>query len=1004
MKKFMKPFVPVVLLLTLFSTVTNAQTSTTPRVDYTVTASPANVVKPVDSNAKANLSIQFNPSGSVSTADREPVDVVFVFDKSGSMDEGKKNLAKYSSAKNAMYSAIEYFKENGHPNDQFAFVPFSDTIEENFQVNFGKGSSHLNQIKSKVEEVPALGGTNYTVAINRANTLIENPLKNVNYVPNKSKHIIFLTDGIPTFSVKNHLVKHNIIDREKESIFWGYSWRWKYFYTNRFKEEVLPVYYSSTGNPLLGNVTWKEEIIDPAYGIAHSDATIMDSNPKRKLNELTFERFNQLIKSHTIEQVENLKKKDIRLHAIGFGDKQEELDYDYLQQLASVAGGSSIKASTSNVNSVFQQIAEAISAPSISTDVEIDVSKFNGKVLLGPNSGATQEGNKISVRQVFEFLPNQGTPSARTVTLPLEFKEKGEYTFDSIWMRYVDPKTKEVVSVKHAPVTIIVSDEAPPSIEGIASLEQVTNRVNSLYIYEKQPTGHHFDVNYRLTPGGLSNNVNGTVRNIKIIQPLPSGVSLVNNVNGVRVTEANGVKSLEISVQDSLTYSNGKFTNNLLQKTIKLKADWSLNQVALPAAKVEFTDSRFSALGVQVNNLTQATDRITSKVRLDWPYDTLIGLARPDFYLDGDASGSIQKTDYSKGSSVAKLISSENQELAIKPIKKMNYKPGTDKTVIQITYADDEVYEMYLVADFDFIEDETGRVIPSGGETEIGVSAKLTKSPLGKDVVNQIRMKVEDEAWTEWVNFSKETNFELLEEGLITVQVRSTGHFTVDETTEKTVTIIREVEGITVNPNPIRIELGKSEKVTITISPFDKKKKEIKANLDDITIASPSYRNGNGSSGGNQSGNALRNVMLHFDSDTYTFELKGEQVGKTYLTLTSNKDKLSVTVPIEVYGPKLEGMQFTKPSYTITEGVEIPVKSLLIFTPYNATNKELKDVISKNKFIKVIIKNNEYYIVGKDQGYSTVTAISKENEDITAKAVFEIVPENPSENNGEGKW
>ncbi|QPC47067.1 VWA domain-containing protein [Mangrovibacillus cuniculi] len=991
MKKFMKPFIPVVLLLTFFSSVTSAQTTTTPRVDYTVTASPANVVKPVDSNAKANLSIQFNPSGSVSTADREPVDVVFVFDKSGSMNEGGLNLGKYASAKNAVYSAIEYFRLNGHPEDQFALVPFSDTVETNHLLNFGKGQSQLNLIENMVQQISAKGATNYTSALIRTNALFNNSLNaNNTYKPNKSKHVIFLTDGKPTFSESIEKVQYKKVTKMNSN---GVD------YSNKLFEGFKTVYYENA-------YSWFGQyfvsyIIDENHNHKHTNASIIDGNQTINLGFMNSSDYYETIKRHTVKQLEFFKANNIRFHTVGFGDKPEELDHEYLQQLASVAGGSAIKASTSNINSVFQQIAEAISAPSISTDVSIDVSKFNGKVVVGQNSGATQEGNQISVRQVFEFLPNQGTPSSRTVTLPLEFKEKGTYTFDSIWMKYVDPKTKEMVSFKHNPVTVTVSDEAPPSIEGSASLVQVTNRVNSLYIYERQPTGHHFDVNYRLTPGGLTNSVNGTIRNIKIIQPLPPGISLVSSSNGVRVTDSNGVKNLEISVQDALTYTNGKFSSNLLQKTIRLKTDWSLNQVALPAAKVEFTDSRFSASGVQINNITQATDRITSKVRLDWPYDTLLGLGIPDFFLDGEASGSIQKIENSTGNSVARLISSETPELTVKPIKNMNYKIGTDNSVIQITYADDDVREIYLVADYDIIEDTTNNIIPSGGKTSIGASTKLTKVPQGKDVSLEIRTKTGDASWTEWTSFNKNSVHPLVGKGLIEIEVRSRGAFALNRVIRKEVTVNRLVQSINVSPNPIKLDKGKSMDVSVNISPIDATNKKYKVTISDKNIVTV-----------NESilSDLLPPIgnLLEFVYNGNKINIVGLEVGKTTITFSAiDGSEVNTVVNIEVIDPyiPLTGMYFTKPSYSIVEGAKIPVESLLMFTPSNATNKKLSTVVSTDETkINIINENNVWYIVAEEKGYGTVTVVADDNKSIKANAVFEVTPENPVSDNGEGKW
>ena len=111
----------VFLVFILFGAINTASANEVniPKVDFSIKASQSVIVKPQGQNAQGNLDVHLSPSGMSTNANRDPIDVVFIFDKSGSMDESVKGIKKIKSAKVAMIQAVNFFKSNAGPRDRF---------------------------------------------------------------------------------------------------------------------------------------------------------------------------------------------------------------------------------------------------------------------------------------------------------------------------------------------------------------------------------------------------------------------------------------------------------------------------------------------------------------------------------------------------------------------------------------------------------------------------------------------------------------------------------------------------------------------------------------------------------------------------------------------------------------------------------------------------------------------------------------------------------------------
>jgi len=109
-------------------------------------------------------------------------DVVFVFDKSGSMSGKKMEQAQ---------KALKFCVDNLGPEDRFELIPYSTEAQSLFGQLKSNSKTHREEAKEYIDELRAIGGTNIEEALQMALNRKEKKAKRPFFV-------IFMTDGKPT--------------------------------------------------------------------------------------------------------------------------------------------------------------------------------------------------------------------------------------------------------------------------------------------------------------------------------------------------------------------------------------------------------------------------------------------------------------------------------------------------------------------------------------------------------------------------------------------------------------------------------------------------------------------------------------------------------------------------------------------------------------------------------------------------------------------------------------
>lgn len=941
-----KFFIVLFIFFVILPTQTKASTAS-PSVSFSVTPSQDIIVKPNGGSAQGNLDVRLTPEGKVTSSNRSPIDLAFIFDKSGSMDELGYNPYKFQSAKNAISQAVNYFSEEPNIYDRFAFIPFSTDVEKERMVYFpvyaynsaDNVRNNLRTINNVANRLVATGGTNYTQSFQTAASMLGSGNNNAN------KYIVFLTDGQPTSSIMEETFTDKVCT--------NYHY-WQSCTNKQVKDTVTYTIYSNN-----------------TARAVRSNGTIVSTN-------LSY--VEKGIKSHIETEVNNLAANNYKLYSIGFGTNNE-VDMSYLNKLAETTGVTAQQASEQSIAKIFETISEKVNTPTISATIKINISKFGDKVKLSDNANVTTDSlGDIIIKKDILFPVNQDPSGSIDMSLPLTFSETGTYVFDNITLQYKD--LDGVAQTKKTSATIQVKEDAPASFSSTMSLVKIENELTDLIkTSNSSDKTNHFNVKYTLNPIGLVNNkVSGKLTNLIIEQPLPDSISIVTTDSVKEVTK-NGGRYAIITLPNEINYSKGSFAPSTMNKSVEYKVNYAVNNLSMPRADLYFKDSRFP--NANATTISPSAQTMNMKVQLK------------EFTMNkytGDAAGIIEKREQGTNKKLANTEFPNDYNLANKPVKDMVFEPESKNQTIEITYSDNSKAYLHFLPDFELIGQDTLTHYKSGSTSSEFIDTVLTQKVPGQDVSYAYKIDNGSDS-TGWKTFKPEDKISMETPGENTISIKAAGGFANNTEIVKKIKIAWPITSVTIEPNPIEVNVGGTKNFTIKVLPNNATNKDL-----DITVADPSI----------SSLIPGQNTLI------------GNRAGTTELIVkTTDESNIVQRIPVYVIDPyvKLDNISFTKPVYTIersdgTNNNLIAVDDLLIFNPSNATDKDIEQVLSNSPdTVEVIKQDGQYYLKAADVGYAEITAIAEKQKDGTQpkdSTLFKVVKEeegnNGSGKDGDGRW
>jgi len=921
--------------------------ASTAKLDFSLSFSQPEYAKPPDGDAQGRLDVTLIPQGVVPAPVRPPVDVVFVMDVSGSM-----TWAKLESAKAALRSAVDYFKAHLHPNDRFALIPFSDSVRN--IVPFGDQpnvAAQLEKIRTVGDSLTAGGGTNYSAALSLAQSYFNDPAR--------KKYVIFLTDGMPTTLNATEMITYREIQRIL--LF--------YYYTGEKVTAALPLTYELYTNGTSGiRFTDKRGFSRLFTSDGWDYVNDADVPLGRSDYPFSYGSIEKKIRSHAINVAKTLGMNNITLYSIGFGTNNE-IDMNYLQMLSATAGGEAKQGTAQNLTELFQRFSQMSTDPTLTGTIRIPLASFGGNATITENGQVWLDEGKQNAYISFSIPYEVGKPAPAPVTIPvpISFKQKGTYTFTAeLTYRDVYGQLQPAVT-KTAMVT--VKDEVPPFFEGTAALNGISRKVDDL-VKNGADDGdsNRFRAEYSFKPAGYVGAASGVMTQIALIQPLPDGITALPGEN-VTIYSQNGARYAKITFPNrTIDYSQlGKIS---LSAQLVMQAEWAMDRVQLPAATVEFTDSRY---GKRTSTLEPPLERITMKVRLaDFP----------NLYYEGDYRGLVSKWEAS--SSLLGITAHPNDYgLLPLPVRAMQYDSNNDG-ILLVTYNNGQTVRVALKPQLS--------IITESGMTENG--AVITEAPTVKMVgrvagegVKYEYQVVRNGEVSDWQPLASPYMISISADGEYTVAVRSVGGLTRgDGTTKVTFRYRKLIRHLALGDYKETMNVGEVQTILAAIEPADATNKTLAWESSDSAIASI-----------DQNG-------------TVTAKQPGMVTITVRATDGSNVQASATITVIDPYVP-LERMEFRRPVLYMKVGERLDAAPELRFVPANASDRTLRSVTSSDsRFVDVVQENGRWYLEAVDVGYATVTATANartpDGRPIQASVWVFVQPREDEGGNGNsgGRW
>jgi uncharacterized protein YjdB len=904
--------------------------------------------------ALSALNFSINRNGMLLENPRKPIDVVFVFDKSGSMDDtinSKSSVKRITRAKEAMQTAATVFKNanmNRTKKDRFGLVVFdSEVTTHQFGAQNQTLTENIDDITKALESVTARGATNYSNSLEAADQIFAE-----NQDDSRNKYIIFLTDGEPTFLKTDEFVPG----------FYHYYQNGRkidYPYTNllgKHSQEIIYAIDINNRGYIYNDGFW---IFDYYYQFMSSEVNPFYYNGK---NIYFSEHASAYIQNHAKKVSQEIINKGIKLYPIGFG----ESNFSFLQELSSKddAGQPLAKnGNTENLNTIFESLVKDIDTPAF-TDVRVEVKLPNNVVVDGNHPQITTSGGYAIIRPEggkVKYEVGQPPGPVNFPSLPLRFTAKGEYNFE-VTLKYKDLNNQEQVVRYDKPVTIKVDEEVHPSFttkmeyalpQGVIVKDHVIQFVKT---NSSETTKNTFELKYSLTPyAKLPVGKKGTLSNITVKQKLPLGVSLADTTGVSEQTLPDGTKEITFTFEP-LSYESKStgmwFSEDNLSKTIRLKIDYAIPPSAIANPTIEFNDSNIKD--------EKRTAAVTSRFYelMEMNVFLIDEQASTPLEYKGTYNGEIVKyiRDSGKLEAAAHLNDKNGVKLML-PIKALDFHEG-NRNVLVVTYADNTEVLFKLMPEV-AVESANvpGKILEHNGTYRYTVYEPVsvfwsyivpgagTQYEYSANESNPFQVIADPSSWSYDVNVP----------GTTTIKVKATGGF-LRETFEKTLTIHTHLlTGIALDQYNPEMNIGESQVLRVLLNPDS-------LPLDAFTF--------NWSSSDSSIATVTEGTVKALKEGTVTITVYPEE----FPTLIATAD-ITVTNPVI----PLQSIRFKQPTLSLTLGEKVPVASLLEFNPSNATNKQLASVLSSaSQCVEITNENGQWYITARNYGYSTVTAIAEE--------------------------
>lgn len=339
----------------------------------------------VDGNWDGTYDLKLTVQGdSVGSKETNPVDIVVVLDTSGSMNEPydqRSSTTKLTMAKQALTNQNgtglldKVLGSDGPDGVKVSLVTFADRASTN---NPWYNKDNAQELKDKVGNIPADGGTNWEDALNKAKALLDRDTRS-----GVQKYVVFLSDGNPTFRLSNGT------GYKKNHIYAGYQWvkddngHWHLVWVDEH-DEIVPV-----TNP--DDINNKEGYYDTPEGLHGSGYDTNGLDEYKGCDEKGYPytyNWNYSCAADVARQFGMDSKHFFSVKIATKAGKMDDLERDATKD-SSVPGTSALDGTTpSNLSSAFSDIVTEITHSQTYTNVTIKDTLSNDAKIV-PNTSPT---------------------------------------------------------------------------------------------------------------------------------------------------------------------------------------------------------------------------------------------------------------------------------------------------------------------------------------------------------------------------------------------------------------------------------------------------------------------------------------------------------------------------------------------------------------------------------------------------------------------------------------